>query len=263
MSDVEQLYGYRFWYEAILNDQTAFLAHCVEHHKRCLDMNPQYASNGFYHGPIFTANAASPQTLELLMNLGYDIDQAPRMQKHSVLAASLIRFCQVRYYLGSDSSAICEMADSPGRSPLGYAASGGNVLSLDMLLQRRADVTLQNDYGRTALHGAAMHGHEVVVRKLCQAGTNKDVWGYTAADHAVLAGHCDLAAELREHDQHCVYQDEVNWPLRSCCAATKQPKLSPKVLNPSLAQAVRDSSSMELAKESCSLDVADEVLYPL
>lgn len=65
---------------------------------------------------------------------------------------------------GSDVDAL----DTEGQTPLMYAAQGGNLEILELLLEYGAQLDKVEDRKWTPLHFAARHGHVGVVRKLLE-----------------------------------------------------------------------------------------------
>jgi ankyrin repeat protein len=59
--------------------------------------------------------------------------------------------------------------DSAGRTPLGYAASFGNVAMMKLLLDSRARVDFRDNFHRTPLHWAAESGQVETIRLLLAA----------------------------------------------------------------------------------------------
>lgn len=76
------------------------------------------------------------------------------------------------------------------------AATSGDVLALETLLQAGADVDAKDRYGQTALMLAAHGGHLVAVEALLRRGANPDVtakFGLSALMLAIVAGHEAIA----------------------------------------------------------------------
>lgn len=87
----------------------------------------------------------------------------------------------------------------PGWSPILYAASGGNVATLQVLLKAGADIHARNPAGSTALIMAARFGAEDVVWALVAAGADpreRNPGGQDAVAAARWAGREALADAL-------------------------------------------------------------------
>lgn len=85
------------------------------------------------------------------------------------------------------------------RPELERAATAGDVLVLETLLQAGADVDAKDRYGQTALMLAAHGGHLVAVEALLRRGANPDVtakFGLSALMLAIVAGHEAIAGAL-------------------------------------------------------------------
>jgi ankyrin repeat protein len=68
-----------------------------------------------------------------------------------------------------------------------------------MLIERGADVSVQNKYGSTALHLASWNGHVDLARMLIEHGADVSVQNkdrQTAQRMALERGHVDLAQML-------------------------------------------------------------------
>lgn len=104
---------------------------------------------------------------------------------------------------GADVSVL----DVDGNSALFEAARSGQLISISRLLAHEdagvplMDVNHANYYGNTALHYAAVAGHDAVARRLLALGADSnhrnDV-GQTPADAARRAGHSLPALSLSE-----------------------------------------------------------------
>ena len=79
------------------------------------------------------------------------------------------------------------------------AATSGDVLALETLLNAGADIDAKDRYGQTALMLAAHRGHLVAAEALLRRGANADVtakFGLSALMLAIVAGHGEVAQAL-------------------------------------------------------------------
>ncbi|KAH6723555.1 ankyrin repeat-containing domain protein [Leptodontidium sp. MPI-SDFR-AT-0119] len=89
-------------------------------------------------------------------------------------------------------------ADVSGESLYKFAREG-QFECVETLLRHGVDINASNDFGKTALHGAASNGHESLLRFLiekgadCQAG---DSFNLTPLHCAALKGHVGVAIHL-------------------------------------------------------------------
>lgn len=87
----------------------------------------------------------------------------------------------------------------PGWNPLIYAATGGHVQAIQMLLGVGADINSTSDNGTTALMMAARNNHLEAVKVLLKAGANpnkKNDSGGTALGWAFDRGYREVAELL-------------------------------------------------------------------
>ena len=94
------------------------------------------------------------------------------------------------------------MGEKGRRTLLNIAAYHGHEPIVEMLLQRKAAVDLQNRDGGTALIAAARNGHIAVAHRLLAAGAKTEVRarvGKTALQIANRSGHAECAVVIAEH----------------------------------------------------------------
>ncbi len=80
-----------------------------------------------------------------------------------------------------------------------WAASQGDLRSIENLVARGVDLNASNYDGRTPLHLAAAEGHVAIVSALLSRGAvidPKDRWGHTPLDEAQRGGHAAVCAVL-------------------------------------------------------------------
>ena len=83
-----------------------------------------------------------------------------------------------------------------------WAASKGDLHTIQRLAMQELDPGAPDYDGRTPLHLAAAEGHEEVITELFNLGVEPnpaDRWGGTPMDDAVHNGHAGAAALLRQH----------------------------------------------------------------
>ena len=91
-----------------------------------------------------------------------------------------------------------------GWTPLHYAATGGHIEIMQMLLDHSAYIDAESPNRTTPLMMAAMYGTPQAAKFLLDAGadpTLRNQLGLTAEDFATRAGRKDLAGVLREAAQ--------------------------------------------------------------
>ncbi|EME84130.1 uncharacterized protein MYCFIDRAFT_111915, partial [Pseudocercospora fijiensis CIRAD86] len=71
-----------------------------------------------------------------------------------------------------NSTANIDVRDSTGYTPLAWAAARGDSLSLQILLDHGASITLANNLTQQPIHLAAQTGNVTTIRTLVEAGAN-------------------------------------------------------------------------------------------
>jgi uncharacterized protein len=96
-----------------------------------------------------------------------------------------------RKLIGKDAD-----VNKTGWTPLHYAATGGHVAIIELLLERHAYIDAESPNGTTPLMMAAHYGSPAAVKALLEAGADpmlKNQLGLTAIDFAHRAGRQDSA----------------------------------------------------------------------
>ncbi|XP_054775822.1 uncharacterized protein LOC129284383 [Prosopis cineraria] len=118
------------------------------------------------------------------------------------VAASSGHSQMVKILASAEGSAkVINSADEEGWAPIHSAASIGNLEIVETLLDKGADVNLQNNGGRTALHYAASKGWLKIAEILISHGAKinvKDKVGSTPLHRAASTGNSELCELLIE-----------------------------------------------------------------
>jgi uncharacterized protein len=125
-----------------------------------------------------------------------DVDRHTPKDETPLMMASL------RGHAGIARQLVARGADvnKTGWTPLHYAATGGHVEIIQLLLDHDAYIDAESPNGTTPLMMAAMYGAPGAVKLLLDAGadpTPKNQVGLTAADFAARSGRGDMAQVLR------------------------------------------------------------------
>lgn len=91
--------------------------------------------------------------------------------------------------------------NKPGWAPLHYAATGGHLQIMEILLEHHAFIDAESPNGTTPLMMAARYGTPQAVKLLLQAGADtamKNQLGMTAVDFAIQIGNVDAADLIQE-----------------------------------------------------------------
>jgi ankyrin repeat protein len=114
---------------------------------------------------------------------------------------------------GSDMDAISD--PNTGFTALMVAAKSGNVMSVEILVNRGADPNFRSERrGRTALHTAAKYGQYDCVNLLINLGAQinmTDLAGGTALMHASKAGYEQIVALLLRRGAGINLTDRNGW----------------------------------------------------
>jgi ankyrin repeat protein len=92
--------------------------------------------------------------------------------------------------------------NKPGWTPLHYAATGGHLAIMDLLLEQHAFIDAESPNGTTPLMMAAHYGTPGAVKLLLEAGadaTMKNQLGLSAVDFAHRVGRQDAADMITAH----------------------------------------------------------------
>ena len=138
---------------------------------------------------LVLAESGNLEGVQRMLDEGYNLPLARRgmdgytplhyacNRGHAAVASELLRAHPSLLHLRTDA----------GDSALHLAVYSGNMLLVEQLLDRGADINAQNKYGETALFYAARKSMPAVVRLLLQRGADgsmSDCYDETAQDHA-------------------------------------------------------------------------------
>ncbi|KAK7076586.1 Ankyrin repeat A protein 2 [Halocaridina rubra] len=106
--------------------------------------------------------------------------------------------------LSADDLADVEVdeVDANGFTPLMWAASYGQLPTVKLLMQHRANISYEGEDGETALLLASSNGHHEIVKLLISCGADAnhvDHMGNTALMYAAYGDHSHCANELLDH----------------------------------------------------------------
>lgn len=171
--------AYEDFFFAVGQDNAPVVAHLIE---RGFDPNTLDPSG--QHGLLLALRLKSVKVAHLLVGIAQtDIEvRSPQDESPLMLAA-------LRGNLDICTALLARNADvnKPGWTPLHYAATGGHVAVLELLLERHAYVDAESPNGSTPLMMAAMYSSVDAVRALLDAGADpsiKNGLGLTALDFA-------------------------------------------------------------------------------
>lgn len=185
---------------------------------------------GAYEDYFFAINQDNDEVVKRLIDRGFDANTVDPTGQYGLLLALRLKSKKVAYLLAQhpgtdievrshqDESAlmlaalrgyidICKVlidrnadVNKTGWTPIHYAATGGHVDVLHLLLDAHAYIDAESPNGSTPLMMAAMYGSSDAVRLLLDAGadpTLKNSLGLTALDFALRANRPDAAEAIR------------------------------------------------------------------
>lgn len=156
------------------------------------------ASNGD-HGLVLAIRAKSLRVVDLLIQTPSAlVDVRTEKDETPLMLASLLGLTSVCEQLIARDADV----NKPGWAPLHYAASGGHVEILQLLLGKHAYIDAASPNETTPLMMAAMYGNVQAVKVLLEAGadsTIKNSLGLTAIDFARRVGRLDSVELIANH----------------------------------------------------------------
>jgi len=125
-----------------------------------------------------------------------------------------------------------ELKSNDGWTALHAAASGGNEIILNKLIEFGADLNIKDNYGMTALNIAAGQGKKKIIKQLITANARlniKDNEGHTALHKAVGKGHEEITKCLIDAGAFVNIQDNEGWAVLHL-AIQENPMLSKQII---------------------------------
>ena len=123
----------------------------------------------------------------------------------------------VELLINECSQDVCSRDSTNNATPLHLASQNGHLKAACKLVERGADLTVQDNYGETPLHVAMNHGRVDVALMLIERGadlTAKDEYGKSPLHIASYKGEVDVACMLIERGADLTVKDEIgNTPL--------------------------------------------------
>lgn len=186
--------SYEDFFAAIVRDEAKTIANLLSRGFDPNTVNPKGVP-----ALILAVQEPSPKVLDTLLS-----DKRTQVEIRNTLDESALMLASLKGNLDLCKALIVRDADvnKPGWTPLHYAATGGHVDVLQLLLDHHAYIDAASPNGSTPLMMAAMYGTDDAVRLLLSAGadsTLKNGLGLTALDFAKRVQR-DSAAKLIEDE---------------------------------------------------------------
>jgi ankyrin repeat protein len=161
------------------------------------------------HGLLIALRESSLKVVDVLLaHTGTDIEVRTPQDESPLMLAALKGLTDVCERLIARDADI----NKPGWTPLHYAATGGHIEIIQLLLDHHAYIDAASPNGSTPLMMAAMYGSPSAVKLLLEAGadvTVKNSLGLTAVDFALEAKRTEsaniLAAFIRARNPKGVW----------------------------------------------------------
>lgn len=184
--------SYEDFFAAIVRDEAKTIANLLSRGFDPNTVNPMGVP-----ALILAVQEPSPKVLDTLLS-----DKRTQVEIRNTLDESALMLASLKGNLDLCKALIVRDADvnKPGWTPLHYAATGGHVDVLQLLIDHHAYIDAASPNGSTPLMMAAMYGTDDAVRLLLGAGadsTLKNGLGLTALDFAKRVQR-DSAAKLIE-----------------------------------------------------------------
>lgn len=183
--------AYEDFFKAIEIDDSAAISALL---RRGLDPNT-LATNGGHPLILAIQSGALKSTALLLDHPNAQVETRTGQDESPLMLAAL------KGYVGICKSLIERGADvnKPGWTPLHYAATGGHIAVIGLLLDNHAYIDTASPNGTTPLMMAAKYGNAPAVAHLLEAGADpslKNSLDLTAIDFAISNQRTDSAAVI-------------------------------------------------------------------
>ncbi len=186
--------SYDDFFEAIRRDDPATIRQLLAR-----GFDPNTPSPDGQHGLYLALREGSSKVAELLAHApGTKVEHRNLADESPLMMAALKGSLDIARKLIERDADV----NKPGWAPLHYAATGGHVEVIRLLLEHHAYIDAESPNGSTPLMVASMYGSSDTVRLLLESGadaTLKNQLGLDARAFALKVGRQDVADMIDQH----------------------------------------------------------------
>lgn len=180
--------SYEDFFTAIARDDAAVVQGLLQR-----GFDPNTRDPGGQHGLYLALRTPAPKVTQVLIDWPrVDLDARSPQDETPLMMATLKGHTDFALKLIERGADV----NKPGWTPLHYAATSGQLLLLQVLLDKHAYIDAESPNGSTPLMMAAMYGTPAAVKLLLEAGADarlKNKIGLTAIDFAQRANRREVA----------------------------------------------------------------------
>ena len=148
----------------------------------------------------FAASSKNPETVRMLLDAGAAVDAVNSNRMTPLMFAANFACSQNIRILLKAGANVNTVSNAEKLTALHLAASKGHADTVELLLDAKANIEAENQYGQRALHIAALKGHVNIVKLLLARGAKvnrTNDFGVTPLETAKFKGHAEIVKMLQ------------------------------------------------------------------